>query len=64
MGEDAGAGTVFFAGHVASRTNMIFEGRACLIIRPRRYARTRTNQTTRHFAEALPLLAVKTVEAS
>lgn len=32
---------------------MILEGRACSLIRPQRYARTRTNQTTSHYAEAL-----------
>ena len=32
---------------------MIFGGRACSLIRSRRYARTRTNQTTSHYAEAL-----------
>lgn len=32
---------------------MIFKGRACFLIRPRRYARTRTNQTTPHYAETL-----------
>ena len=34
---------------------MIFEGRACSLIRPRRYARTRTNQTTSHYATIHPI---------
>lgn len=33
---------------------MIFDDRACFIIRPQRHTRNRTNQTTPDYAEALP----------